>query len=169
MLMLLRHFMAILLLPGMVTVVVPAWILSSYAARDSRWAGDGALVWLARAAGIDLVVGGIALFIWCVSLFAQVGRGTLAPWDPTQQVVAVGPYRWTRNPMISAVATILTGEALFWGSWRLALWAGIFVAINHAYFILVEEPGLRLRFGESYQAYAARVPRWLPRLRRGRE
>ena len=30
---------------------------------------------------------------------------------------------------------------------------------------LVEEPGLRRRFGAEYEEYCARVPRWLPRVR----
>jgi protein-S-isoprenylcysteine O-methyltransferase Ste14 len=39
-------------------------------------------------------------------------------------------------------------------------------AVNAVYFPLVEEPGLRRRFGADYEAYRAAVPRWLPRLRR---
>jgi protein-S-isoprenylcysteine O-methyltransferase Ste14 len=31
-------------------------------------------------------------------------------------------------------------------------------------FVLVEEPGLERRFGDSYRAYKANVPRWIPRL-----
>jgi protein-S-isoprenylcysteine O-methyltransferase Ste14 len=45
----------------------------------------------------------------------------------------------------------------------LALWAALFVLVNHAYFIAVEEPGLERRFGERYRAFKANVPRWLPR------
>ena len=91
------------------------------------------------------------------------GRGTLAPWDPTQHLVAVGPYRYLRNPMISGVAAVLTGLALLTGSWVLALWLVTFIAVNSAYFVLVEEPGLERRFGEPYRDYKARVPRWIPR------
>ena len=66
--------------------------------------------------------------------------------------------------MITGVAAMLAGEALFFGSWVLALWAAVFVAINHAYFVLSEEPGVERRFGESYRSYKANVPRWIPRL-----
>lgn len=108
---------------------------------------------------------GLALFTWCVLLFARVGRGTLAPWDPTRQLVVVGPYRHVRNPMITSVATMLAGEALFFHSPRIAIWMVLFVAINHAYFLLVEEPGLIARFGDEYRRYRDAVPRWLPRRR----
>lgn len=162
MLILLRHLAAILLLPFVVTVIVPSYLLG--APGDTRWPDGDVLASVARAAGVVLLGSGLALFAWCVTLFARVGRGTLAPWDPTHRLVAVGPYRYTRNPMITGVALILCGEALVWGSRRLAILAGSFVLLNHLYFLLIEEPGLRRRFGESYRAYAEQVPRWLPRL-----
>ena len=164
MLIALRHILAILLLPTMVTLVVPRWILVALASRDSRWPGDG-WSWIARTLGGLLILVGLALVTWCISLFVRVGKGTLAPWDPTSNLVAVGPYRYTRNPMITGVATILTGEALVFGSWHLGLWALTFIALNHIHFLLVEEPGLERRFGDSYLEYKRAVPRWLPRVR----
>ncbi len=160
--MLLRHLLAILLLPVLVVVVVPSWLLGT-PAGDSRWVDTSIGVGPFRVVGAALFVIGLGLFGWCVSLFARVGRGTLAPWDPTRNLVAVGPYRYVRNPMISSVALMLLGEALFWGSTALGLWACGFVGINHLYFVFLEEPGLEQRFGERYRVYKANVPRWIPR------
>ena len=157
----LRHLLSILLLPFMVAVLVPRWLLGAYGGADG---GDApALGWASRAAGVVVFGAGFALFAWCVMLFARVGRGTLAPWDPTRRLVAAGPYRHVRNPMISGVLLMLAGEALFWRSAALALWAGTFLVINHTYFLLSEEPGLERRFGDGYRVYRANVPRWLPR------
>ncbi|UYN90140.1 MAG: isoprenylcysteine carboxylmethyltransferase family protein [Anaerolineales bacterium] len=153
----LRHMLAVLLLPFVVTVIVPTYLLGQFGA------GEPAL-WQ-RAAGVLLFAAGFSLFAWCVSLFVRVGRGTLAPWDPTQALVAVGPYRYVRNPMISGVAGILLGEALYFGSVALLAWGVAFVSINHIYFVLSEEPGLERRFGESYRQYKASVPRWMPRIK----
>ena len=161
----LRHLLAILILPFMVVVVVPHWLLIAWSARDTRWVTGSAAEFICRAVGTMVFLAGFALFAWCVSLFARVGRGTLAPWDPTQRLVAVGPYRHVRNPMISAVVTMLAGEALLWGSRVVAEWALLFVAFNHVSFLLSEEPGLERRFGASYARYKAAVPRWLPRIR----
>jgi len=153
----LRHLLSVLLLPFTVTVLVPAWLLTSFdggaSTSDLRFAGGVAFV------------AGFALFAWCVSLFARVGEGTLAPWDPTQKLVAVGPYRHVRNPMITGVAAMLLGEALYFGSPAIGMWLLVFATINHTYFMLSEEPGLERRFGESYRIYKANVPRWLPRFR----
>jgi protein-S-isoprenylcysteine O-methyltransferase Ste14 len=162
--MVLRHILAILLLPTMVTLVVPRWILVALARGDSRWPGD-AWSWIPRTLGGLLSLAGLALVTWCVSLFARVGKGTLAPWDPASTLVAVGPYQYTRNPMITGVATILTGEAVLFGSWHLALWALTFIVLNHIHFLLVEERGLERRFGDSYLEYKRAVPRWIPRPR----
>ncbi len=158
----LRHFLSILLLPFAVVVVVPLWILRSWPAWDLRWTG-AALAPVSKAAGVSLFIAGFGLFTWCVTLFARVGEGTLAPWDPTRRLVAVGPYGYSRNPMISSVAAMLIGEALFFGSALLAGWSVVFIAVNHVYFVASEEPGLARRFGAAYAEYRRSVPRWLPR------
>ncbi|HXV32690.1 MAG TPA: isoprenylcysteine carboxylmethyltransferase family protein [Gaiellaceae bacterium] len=152
-----RHVRAIGLLPFVVTVVVPGLLLW----RSGAGLGRPVLA----VAGIALVALGLALVVWTVALFARVGRGTLAPWDPTSRLVVAGPYRHVRNPMISGVLAIVLGEAALFGSWALLVWFAAVFAVNAAYFPLVEEPGLRKRFGADYDAYKANVPRWLPRLR----
>jgi protein-S-isoprenylcysteine O-methyltransferase Ste14 len=113
-----------------------------------------------------LLIGlGLALVVWTATLFAKVGRGTLAPWDPTSRLVVRGPYRYVRNPMITGVGTILAGQALLFRSWGIAVELAVFGLVNAIYFPLVEEPGLRRRFGDEYEEYCSRVPRWLPRVR----
>jgi protein-S-isoprenylcysteine O-methyltransferase Ste14 len=140
----------------MVTVVVPGVILLLGGADLAPGTG---------IVGALLIAAGVALVVWTVRLFVTVGRGTLAPWDPTSELVVLGPYRLVRNPMITGVATILAGLALFFRSWGIALEFAIFLVVNAIYFPLVEEPGLRRRFGAEYEEYRARVPRWLPRVR----
>ena len=121
--------------------------------------------------GVLLIGVGLVLVIWTIALFVVEGRGTLAPWDPTTALVVRGPYRHMRNPMITGVVCILAGEALVFGSWPLVVLLGLVALVNAIYMPLVEEPGLRCRFGSEYDTYRANVPRWVPRLRplRGRE
>ena len=106
------------------------------------------------------------MIAWTVALFAGVGRGTLAPWDPPERLVVRGPYRYVRNPMITGVVSVLLGEAALFGSPAVLAWAGFVFALNAVYFPLIEEPDLRSRFGADYDAYAAHTPRWLPLLGR---
>jgi protein-S-isoprenylcysteine O-methyltransferase Ste14 len=152
-----RQLAAVALLPVTVALVVPGLIV---------WRTDaGSGGWLLAVTGAALVAAGVGLVAWTATLFARVGRGTIAPWDPTSRLVVLGPYRHVRNPMISGVLAILLGEAALLGSLPLLLWFGAVLAVNAVYLPLVEEPGLRKRFGPDYDAYRANVPRWLPRLR----
>ncbi|MEW6406459.1 MAG: isoprenylcysteine carboxylmethyltransferase family protein [Chloroflexota bacterium] len=160
-----RHLLAILLMPFIVVVVIPNW-LSKTVAHGDTYLDMGLLsIWLPKVLGMIFILTGLILFIWCVGLFARLGRGTLAPWDPTQTLVAVGPYRHVRNPMISGVALMLVGQAVFRGSWVLGLWSCFFILVNHIYFVLSEEPGLERRFGEQYRLYKQNVPRWIPHIK----
>jgi len=151
-----RQLLAIVLLPGTVALVIPAVIV---------WLGGADIEPVTGAIGALLIGIGLALVAWTVWLFARVGRGTLAPWDPTSRLVVAGPYRHVRNPMITGVGTILAGQALLFRSWGIAIALAVFALVNAIYFPLVEEPGLRRRFGAEYEEYCARVPRWLPRVR----
>ncbi|HMI56200.1 MAG TPA: isoprenylcysteine carboxylmethyltransferase family protein [Gemmatimonadaceae bacterium] len=159
----LRHLLAILLLPFVMVVLVPRWVLRAWASSDTRWLTGTFAASIGQLTGAVVFLLGFALFAWCISLFARIGKGTLAPWDPTQRLVAVGPYRYVRNPMISGVVTMLVGEALFHGSRALGAWAATFLVFNQLYFLLFEEPGLERRFGEDYRRYKSAVPRWIPR------
>jgi protein-S-isoprenylcysteine O-methyltransferase Ste14 len=107
----------------------------------------------------------LLLIVRTTALFVSVGRGTLAPWDPTTRLVVRGPYRYVRNPMISGVLFVLLGEAALFGSLALGIWFGLVLAVNAVYMPLVEEPSLQRRFGEEYERYRAHVPRWIPRVR----
>lgn len=157
-----RHLFSVLLLPFVVVVIVPRWLLGLWGTRDVRWT-ETAVAPVGQVVGTVVFVAGLSLFIWCLVLFARVGRGTLAPWDPTRRLVVVGPYRYVRNPMIGAVAAMLLGEAFFFGSVLVAGWAVLFILVNHVYFLVSEEPGLQRRFGTAFVEYKKRVPRWLPR------
>ncbi len=158
-----RHVRAVGLLPGTVTVVIPAAILVATGSVRVGWGLPGAAAALLVVAGVLLLVFGLVLLYRTIRLFAGAGQGTLAPWDPPRRLVVEGPYRHVRNPMISAVLFVLAGEAVLLGSPPLAAWLALFFAVNAAYFPLAEEPGLERRFGDDYRLYRRNVPRWIPR------
>jgi protein-S-isoprenylcysteine O-methyltransferase Ste14 len=160
-----RHVRAIGLLPGVVTVLVPALILWGGDDISVGWGWPGALAALPILAGAALIAGGLTLMVWTVRLFATIGHGTLAPWDPPTHLVVRGPYRHLRHPMITGVLCVLLGEAALLGSPPLLAWFAAALAINAVYLPLVEEPDLIQRFGSEYETYRAHVPRWLPRRR----
>lgn len=159
-----RLLRVLLLLPGSVTILLPVLILrrsrgTKYAARPRR--PNDPLFWLA----LLLIGSGMGVIVWTVRLFATVGKGTPAPWDPPKRLVIRGPYRYTRNPMISGSLLTLIGETLLFRSVPLAILSAFFFLVNAIYFPLIEEKGLEIRFGKAYRRYKAHVPRWIPRLR----
>lgn len=159
-----KHIQAVALLPFMVTVVIPATIL--YLKGLDGMAIYRPVPWnLLMLVGAVLFVGlGLTLLATTIRMFFQIGRGTLAPWNPTERLVVVGVYRHVRNPMITGVFCILLGEAVFFGSVPLLVWFAIFVVLNAVYIPFFEEPGLERRFGGDYTRYGKNVPRWIPRL-----
>ncbi len=162
-----RHLLAVLALPFVVAGVVPVWVARKYGvAGEAPSTVAGTLLVLA---GLVLLVLGILLFVACLRRFAVIGKGTLAPWDPPRNLVVEGPYRYVRNPMISAVILTLFAEALLLRSVPLTAWALTFLGINLVYLPLLEEPQLEARFGDAYRRYKAHVPGVFPRLRPWRD
>jgi protein-S-isoprenylcysteine O-methyltransferase Ste14 len=147
--------------PGTVTVLAPRWIL---AAEEAHTLALGAV----RILGAQLVLLGAVVYL-CAWDFAVAGRGTPLPLDPPRQLVARGLYRYARNPMYIGIVTILVGEALFFESRGLLIYAAAAGLFFHLWVLLYEEPALRRQFGESYERYRREVPRWIPRrLRKAR-
>ena len=101
------------------------------------------------------------MLLWCVRDFYVSGRGTLAPWVPPRELVVVGLYRMSRNPMYVSVILVLVGWAVGFRSMPLALYA-LAVAVGfHLRVVLGEEPWLAQTHGEKWVRYRDRVPRWL--------
>jgi protein-S-isoprenylcysteine O-methyltransferase Ste14 len=142
--------------PGVAAGVVP-WALTRWRVGGRWWPPAVAAGWVLVALGAIVVVGAFARFV-------LEGRGTPAPVAPTARLVVGGMYRYVRNPMYLAVLAIVIGQGLVLGrGWLLAYAAGLGLVFA-AFVGWYEEPALRRRFGEPYEAYRRAVPGWLPRL-----
>jgi len=153
----LKNLLFTVLVPGTVVFYVPLQI-----------AGDAPMTsgLQAAIAFIALAIGG-AIYAWCVWDFASFGRGTPAPIDAPKKLVIRGLYRYSRNPMYVGVLTIAFGWALLFASLDIAIYAACVFLCFHSFVRFYEEPHLAREFGSEYEAYTARVGRWLPRLRAG--
>jgi len=149
----LRNLLFTVVVPGSGAVWIPWWILN-------RGGGTPAPVaWPA----VSLIAIGVALYLWCLWIFAIVGRGTPGPWDAPRRLVAVGPYRWVRNPIYIAALLVVIGEAWLFLSLALLVYAVALATGFHLFVIGYEEPRLRQRFGVAYTDYVRTVPRWIAR------
>jgi len=159
----LSHLKAILL-PFAALVVIPAAVLCGAKGLGGVWAWAYPDNLIRIVAGSILTVVGLFLLVSTIRLFATLGGGTLAPWEPPRRLIVVGPYRYVRNPMISSVLIALLGEAVLFGSLAILSWCVLFFIVNIVYFRFSEEPGLVRRFGDEYVEYRKNVPAWLLRL-----
>jgi protein-S-isoprenylcysteine O-methyltransferase Ste14 len=116
-----------------------------------------------------LLVLGSAVMLTAVWRFGSAGQGTPMPLDPPRQFVAVGPYKYVRNPMYLGLAVALIGEALLFADWsranavRIGGYALVLMVITNLFVMFYEEPALRNRFGAEYEEYRRRVNRWWPK------
>ena len=117
--------------------------------------------------GAVVAVLGAILVLACAGVFILRGRGTPAIFDAPRTFVAVGPYRYVRNPMYIGGLMLLMGGGLYVGSISILLLALLLFVGVHFFVLFYEEPTLTRRFGNSYQGYLRSVRRWVPRRRAG--
>jgi len=158
----LSHIVAVLMLPFTGLVIIPALMLYLTNDMDGVWAWEYPATAPGITAGAFLTVIGLYLLISTIRLFAVVGKGTLAPWEPPQELVVTGIYRRVRNPKISGVLIVLLGEAVLFSSVAVSIWFALFFVGNIIYFRFCEEPDLVERFGDEYIEYRRNVPGWVP-------
>jgi len=156
----LRAFAFLVVVPGAVAGWIPWWIAG--APPLSSGSGRVAAQWL----GAAFATLGATIVLWCTRDFVRRGRGTPAPHDPPVTLVTGGLYQVTRNPMYLGVLALIVGQALWFASGPVLVYAAAVAIAFHVRVLMYEEPRLSRSFGPAYAEYCARVSRWLPRLRR---
>lgn len=120
------------------------------------WVAGGFLDVAIRMTGLAAILACIFGRAWCA---LHVGG------RKNRQLVTDGPYAYTRNPLYLFSAIGAGGVGLCFGS--LVLGAVLFAAVAVAFHFVIarEEPTLRRLFGDAFEAYRNRVPRFWLKLR----
>ena len=140
-----------LVMPGTVGVYLPQ------ALKDKATKVPPLFEW----AGVSLVICGVPIYFWCAWDFVSKGLGTPLPIDAPKLLVARGLYRFSRNPMYVGVLSVILGQALYYGSKWVAVYACFVFTGFYLFVLLYEEPTLRRLFGSQYEEYCRKVPRWI--------
>lgn len=151
-------------IPPPVVAGVVAWVMWGLASWGPSWPLAGGLFpepWR-DAVSIGLALVGVALDLSGLWVFRRA-RTTFNPLSPSKAsaLVTGGVYRFTRHPMYLGLLLLLSAWALHLAApWP---WAGpvLFVLWIGRFQIAPEERVMRAKFGAEYDAYAARVRRWL--------
>lgn len=117
--------------------------------------GRRAIYWTLLVAGLLVAVAGVWEF--------RRSRTTVNPMRPASasSLVTSGIYRFTRNPMYVGDVLILLAVAVFFSNPLGLAGVALFIAWMNLLQIPAEERALRERFGAAYEAYCARVRRWI--------
>ena len=117
--------------------------------------------------GIVLAVLGLSLSVWSIVYMRHKGDGN--PMDAfghevaprTKHLMTEGPYRLSRNPMLTGSFVYFTGVCIWLWSWQALL---VFVGFIIIMLLQVrsEEKRLRRDFGEEYEVYCRRTGRFGP-------
>jgi protein-S-isoprenylcysteine O-methyltransferase Ste14 len=149
-------------------IVIVVWLAIGWLVRDLRpldaSLGTELPTWVQIPGAGGILIGASGV-LTCGALLSKVGIGTLSGKERLlpKEFLASGPFRFTRNPMSLAGVVLMVGIAL-WNRSGLALVLAVALfLVFHLVIVYVEEPGLEVRFGESYRVYKQHVPRWIPR------
>lgn len=125
-------------------------------------AGIPALMWwVARMPALA----GLVLSIWSIVHMKRVGKGN--PFDAmghevaprTRHLMTDGPYRFSRNPMLSGTYIYYLGILIaLWSGWAVTIFASVTVLMNLQ--VRSEEARLEADFGEEYLAYKKKTGRF---------
>ncbi|MBP5497184.1 MAG: isoprenylcysteine carboxylmethyltransferase family protein [Bacteroidales bacterium] len=120
---------------------------------------------------IFCIIDGLFLSIWAIVYMRRVGDGN--PMDAfghevaprTKHLMTDGPYRLSRNPMLTGIFVYLIGCCLWLGTWQSVVVFFVFAAIMLVQ-VRTEEERLHRDFGEEYEKYCDRTGRFLPKIRK---
>ena len=114
---------------------------------------------VALTVGPTLSVGAFGVFLWA-ALTMHRGGTSIPTGQPTDFIVAGGPYRFSRNPIYLGMVLLQIGI----GVWANSLWfiglAALSVMLLTWGVISREERYLARKFGQAYLTYKGRVRRW---------
>lgn len=129
--------------------VFPLFATFDLPTPDRYWAGG---LFVAASIGV--------LGVWPIQLFKKSGQNP-TPWSETPEIIVLGPYKFTRNPMYLMMLLVCLGFATILSeSWILILTPVLAIALYHIA-IKHEEAYLEEVFGDSYRDYKKLVRRWI--------
>jgi len=140
----------------------PVWLLVFLGlarVQTVRLPVGGSGAWSDFAGGV-LVGGGVLLMGLAVAEMRRQ-RTTVIPHETPSMLVQTGIFRRSRNPIYLGDTLVLAGFVLFWGAWPSLLLVPLFMWLVTDRFIAPEEARMEETFGAAFDAYRAKVRRWV--------
>lgn len=182
-------FLPFVLLAGLALAEAPTW--PGYRARMRRSAHDASTAKLITWAGVLGVLGALEAAAWGSDV-ARLAIPPVAVWggvaltslgallrvwamlalgprftltlqaEPSQPLVASGPYRFIRHPSYLGGELALLGTGLSFGNWLCPALMALPMLAAHLWRIPIEERMMEQCFGDRWRAYRERTARLVP-------
>ena len=140
-------------------VILLAFLLLQFALH--KWLPVAALLpapW--KYLGIVFIVAGVSIVVLPATAFSRAGT-TVIPFHESSALVTGGLFQLTRNPMYVGMVLVLFGVAILLGTLTPFVAPLLFVPTLNTRVIRHEEAMLEEKFGSDYDAYKAKVRRWI--------
>ena len=113
-----------------------------------------------------IALAGLALSIWSIVYMKRVGKGN--PFDAmghevaprTKHLMTDGPYKLSRNPMLSGTYLYYIGILIALWNWRVLLVFAVTASLMMLQ-VLSEEKRLEADFGQEYLDYKKKTGRFI--------
>lgn len=147
--------------------LLAGWVVFRFANPEvlgeaARWLklGFGLETQTRRMVSLPLIIGGLLLDGAAAGYFRRLGTA-VEPWKPSTVLATNGLYRLSRNPIYLGFAITYVGLAVAMDSVLVLLLLIPCLFVVDRFVIQREERYLSAKFGADYDAYRARVRRWL--------
>jgi len=120
------------------------------------WSNEVAVGSTVRLLSSILIIGGLAGLVFSI-LWLGITHST---GHESSRLRTSGPYRFTRNPQILTGTLIVLGYTILRPSWYATGWLILFAILTRS-MVASEEEHLRSIYGEEYERYWTRTPRYI--------
>ncbi len=117
-----------------------------------------ATVWAPFTSSLPLLIAGLLVYSAGMALLAASLKVIIA--TPHNEPFADGPYRFSRNPMYVSATAVFAAICMTTANPVLSGGLVIMTLLQH-FMILAEERICRQKYGEAFESYMKKVPRYL--------
>jgi len=118
------------------------------------WSPESTLSFVMELGGYFFLLAGLVIRIWCTFYIGS---------HKSKELIAEGPYSICRNPLYTGSFLLAIGVGLCFENLLILILVPAIIIPVHIIAARMEETHLESKFGEQYQVYKRKVPRFRPR------